>query len=218
MKNLWSIFLLILLGVFATVSVFAETFQGINYKVIEKTNLGTIKGSIEIRLEKKVTKDFLQKLAFKLWEDQPRQYDRLFLEYYLPGMTPGSGAWATSHLNLNLEVSILGTTVEQEKALKDSHKNLSGKIIGEWIDESSYGATYTLIKKNGKIIMVLEYNDGSSSEKEMIKKKQSGRLTLEEKEGNDFGEYYLIKKNGNLCTYDSAGIISTITGSFLNGF
>ena len=212
MKILSPIILIISLGLFAAVSVSAETFQGVNYTVIEKTNLGTVKGSIDIRLEKKVTKDLLQELALKLQETQPRKYDRLFITYYLPGMTPGSGAWATSDFNPNLEVRILGTTIEEEKALSAGHKDSLGEIIGEWLDESPYvGAKYTLMKKNGKIIMVRRFKDGSGSENEMIQKKShSGRLRFEEKEGNDFGEYYLIEKNGNLGAYDSAGLISTM--------
>ena len=211
MKILPPFILLISLGLFAVVSVSAETFQGVNYTVIEKTNLGTVKGSIVIRLEKKVTRDLLHKLALNLKEAQPRKYDRLFIEYYLPGMTPGSGAWATSHFNPNLEVRILGTTIEEEKALKARPKESSDEIIGEWLDESPYvGAKYTLMKKNGKIIMVRKFKDGSGSEKEMIQKKHSGKIRFEEKEGNDFGEYYLIERNGNLGAYDSAGLISTM--------
>lgn len=210
MKNVMTIFL-ISLALFATDPVLAETFLGVNYTVIEKTNLQNIKGSIDIRLEKKVPKDFLQKLALKLRGAEPRKYDRLFITYYLPGMTPGSGAWATSHFNPNLEVKILGTTIEEEKALLSEHRNSSGEIIGEWLDDSSYvGAKYTLMKKNRKIFMIRKFKDGSGSEKEMIQKNHSGRLRFEEKEGNDFGEYYLIEKNGNLGAYDSSGIISTM--------
>jgi len=210
MKIVMTIFL-ISLALFATDPVLAETFLGVNYTVIEKTNLQNIKGSIDIRLEKKVPKDFLQKLALKLRETELRKYDRLFITYYLPGMKPGSGAWATSHFNPNLEVKILGTTIEEEKALKDRPKDSSDEIIGEWLDESPYvGVKYTLMKKNGKIIMVRKFKDGTGSENEMIQKKHSGRLRFEEKDGNDFGEYYLIERNGNLGAYDSAGLITTI--------
>lgn len=210
MRNI-VIICLISLGLFAAIPAIAETFLGVNYTVIEKKNLGNIKGSIDIRLDKKVKKDFLQKLALKLREAEPRKCERLFITYYLPGMTPGSGAWATSHFNPNLEVKIMGTTLEEEKALLNKHKNASGKIIGEWLDESPYiGARYTLIKKNSKIFMIRKFKDGSGSEKEMIQKNQSGRLRFEEKEGNDFGEYYVIERNGNLGAYDSNGLINTM--------
>ena len=211
MKKLYAILLIISLSLFAASPVLADTFQEVNYTVIEKSNFGSVKGSIDIRLEKKVTKNFLQELAVKLRESAPRKYDRLFITYYLPGMTPGSGAWATSHFNPDLEVKILGTTIEEEKALTGESKKNSGEIIGQWHDESPYvGAKYTLIKKNGKIIMKRKFKDGSSSKKEMIQKKQSGRLRFEEKGGNDFGEYYLIERNGTLGAYDRTGLINTM--------
>jgi len=147
----------------------------------------------------------LQKLALKLRQGEPIKYDRIFICYLLPGMTPGAGAWATSHFNPNLEVKIWGTTIEEEKALMSKPKNSSDNIIGEWLDDSSYGAKYTLIKRNGKIIMICKYKDGSGSEEEMIQKKQLGKLRFEEKEGNDFGEYYLIESNGRLAIYDNSG-------------
>ena len=209
MKKIWSILLIISLSLFAAIPVLAETFQGVKYTVIEKSNLGSIKGSIDIRLEKKVTKEFLHKLALNLRNAEPRKYDRLFITYYLPGMIPGSGAWATSHFNPNLVVKILGTTIEEEKALRSGSEDSVGEIIGEWLDESPYvGAKYTFLKRNGKIFMIRKFKDGSGSEKEMIQKRQSGRLRFEEKGGNDFGEYYLIERNGNLSVYDNAGLIN----------
>ena len=210
MKRL-AILLITFFLLFPAVSASAKSFQGINYSIIEKSSMGSAKLSIDIRLEQKVSKAFLQKLALKLRQDEPIKYDRIFICYLLPSMTPGAGAWATSHFNPNLKVKILGTTIEEEKALVSKSKHLSGEIIGEWFDESPYeGGKYTLLQKNGKTIMIREYKDGSSSEKEMIQKKQSRKLRFEEKGGNEFGEYYLIERNGNLGAYDKAGIINTM--------
>ena len=205
MKKILAILLITTFLLFPAVSAFAKSFQGVSYTIIEKSSMGSIKLSIDIRLEQKVSKDFLQKLALKLRQDEPIKYDRIFICYLLTGMTPGAGAWATSHFNPNLKVEILGTTIEEEKALMSKPKKSSGKIIGEWLDDSSCGAKYTLIKRNGKIIMICKYKDGSGSEEEMIQKKQLGKLRFEEKEGNDFGEYYLIESNGRLAIYDNSG-------------
>jgi len=84
------------------------SFEGIGYAIIEKESIGSIKLSMDIRLEQEVSEGFLATLALKLRQDEPVKYDRMFICYYLPEMTPGSGAWATSHFNPNLEVTILG--------------------------------------------------------------------------------------------------------------
>jgi len=210
MKRL-AILLIVTFLLFPAVPASAKSFQGVNYSIIEKSSMGSAKLSIDIKLEKKVSKAFLQKLALELRQDEPIKYDRIFICYLLPSMTPDSGAWATSHFNPNLEVKILGTTIEEERSLLSDSKDFSGEIIGEWLDESPYiGARYILLKKKNKIIMVRKFKDGSSSEIEMIQKKQSVKLRFEEKGGNEFGEYYLIERNGNLGAYDKAGIINTM--------
>ena len=211
MNKILTVVIIITFSLFPAVSAFAKSFQGVNYSIIEKSNMGSIKASIEIRLEQKVSKDYLQKFALKLQQKEPRQYERMFITYYLPGMTPGSGAWATSHFNPNLEVKILGTTIEEEKALKSDSGGASGEIIGEWIDESPYvGAKYTFLRRSDKIFMIRKFKDGSGSETEMVQKKHSRRLRFEEKRGNDFGEYYLIESNGNMGIYDNDGLINTM--------
>ncbi len=210
MKKISAILLIATFLLLPAVSVFAKSFQGVSYTIIEKSSMRSIKLAIDIRLEQKVSKDFLQKLALKLRQEEPIKYDRMFITYYLPGMTPGSGAWATSHFNPNLKIEILGTTIDEEKALINKSKKSSDKIIGKWLDDSPYGAMYTLLNKNGKIIMILKNKDGSSSEKEMVRKKQLGKLRFEEKGGNDFGEYYSIEIDGRLGLYDNAGRFNTV--------
>lgn len=191
-------------------SMLVDAVKSVNYSIIEEANLGSVKGSISIRLKKKVSKDSLHKLALKLRETQPRKYNRLFITYYLPNMTPGSGAWATTHFNPSLKVSILGLTIEEEKALIEGSKASSGEIIGEWFDETPFiGSKHALLKKNEKIIMVRKYADGSHSEIEMIQKNQSGMSRFERKK-KIHDDYYLIEKNGSLGLYDDLGLISTM--------
>jgi hypothetical protein len=96
-------------------------------------------------------------------------------------------------------------------SFQGNSKGSSDEIIGEWLDNSPYGgAKYTFLKRNGKIIMIRKFKDGSGSEKEMIQKKQSGMLRFEEKAGNDDGEYYLIERNSSLNVYDKLGLIITM--------
>lgn len=179
-----------------------------NYTIIKKTTSGGIKSSIDIRLKKKVSANILKKIAMELRNTTSKKTKNLFVTYYLPGMKPGSGAWATSHFTPELKITILGLTSEDEKKLKsDSQNGTKGSIIGEWLYEIA-GAKYTFLKKEDKIIMIRKFKDGSGSETEMIKKKQSGKIRFEEKDGNSFGEYYIIEKNGGLGAYDDSGQIT----------
>lgn len=210
MKKLLKV--LIIINMLApTVSLLADTFEGVNYTIINVSRMQNIKCSFDISLNQKVSKDFLRKFALKIRDDEPRSYERIFITYYLPDMIPGAGAWATSHFNPNLVVKILGLTIEEEKELKGKSEGSANDMIGEWLDDSPYiGGKTTLLRKSGKIIMIRAFKDGSSSEKEMIQKQQSGKLRYEEKGYNRFGEYYLIDSSGRLQVYDEAGLINTM--------
>lgn len=188
-----------------------RVISGSELRCYWKVKLGKHEEQYRDKTREKVTGAFLRKLALKLRDAEPGKYERMFITYYLPGMTPGSGAWASSHFNPNLEVKILGTTIAEEKALRVDSKDSPGGVIGTWLDESPYvSAVYTFLKRNGKIIMIRKSKDGSTSEREMIQRRQSGLLRFEEKVGRRNGEYFLVERNGNLSIYDNIGLIVTM--------
>ena len=62
----------------------------------------------DIRLNKEVSEETLSIIANMLKKSDRREYERILINYYLPDMVPGKGAWATTHYNPELEVKILG--------------------------------------------------------------------------------------------------------------
>lgn len=210
MRKIIALFIIVTMLIFSS-SVMSQTFEGVHYTIIDASRIKNIKCSIDIRIDRKVSKDVLRKLALKLRDDEPRNYDRMFITYYLPGMTPGTGAWATSHFNPNLEVKILGLTAEEEKKLKEKSTNSSGSVIGKWLDDSPYlGGTTIIERKNGKVILTQTFKDGSVLEKEMTEARHGSQTRYDEKGGSSHGEYYLIESGGALGLYDSMGLIKTL--------
>jgi hypothetical protein len=164
--------------------------------------VSNIKCSIDVQLSERVSEDFLRQFALKLKKLEPIEYDRMFISYSLSG----ESGWATSHFNPDLEVKILGTTIEQKSKLKADIDKHEGEIIGKWIDNTYGSGTYVFFKIKNKIIMHWTFKTGEThQEKEMIQKQQSGKIRFEEKGGNDLGEYYLIESNGQLAFYDNLG-------------
>ena len=187
--------------------------KDLNYEIINSSRIGGIKCSLEVRLRRKVAKDTLRALAVTLRDAQPRRYKRMFISYYLPGMTPGAGAWATSHFNPDLKVQILGLTAEEEQKLKQSAqwKKKSNKIIGMWLDETPYiGGKTTIWSEKGTIVMLQEFKDGSSRKLEMVEFQESAQRKYKQKGENPLGEYYVIDSSGKLKVYDHEGLIKTL--------
>jgi hypothetical protein len=181
-----------------------------NYTIERRDILGDIKLSFDIRLKNKVSEEQLKQFALTLKGREHKPYERIFIFWYLQGMEIGAGAWATTHFNPNLEVRILGVTIEEEKGLTVSDENRKGFVLGKWFDDSIGGGKYTLMNNNGTITMYIDFMDKSIHEEEMIESFQLDMLRYDDKNGNDFGEYYLIDKNRGLSIYGKSGLIRTL--------
>lgn len=182
----------------------------VTYSIIDSDTYLDWKRSLDVRLNKKVSKATLRAIALKLKSQDSRNYERTFICYYLPDMEVGAGAYATTHFNPNLEVRIQGLTTEQEKILKQQPNDPSREVIGSWLDETPYmGRRITIFRQNGKLFMESVYYDGSSGKKEIVEKLSGRKRTFRRKEGSSVGEFYLIDKQGNLQMWDEEGIIST---------
>jgi len=135
--------------VFFAFLIFSTTItaQEFCYTIIAKDCLETKRSSLTIRLNKRISEDRLRKLAIELRDKEPRKYDRMFITYYLPDMTVGAGAWATTHFDPDLKVNILGQKIGKfQKKFQLSQKNTLDydEMIGIW--EDSLGSV-TIIKK-----------------------------------------------------------------------
>jgi hypothetical protein len=63
---------------------------------------------LDITLNHEVDEETLVALANLLRDEDDVTYLRTYIVYYLPGMTPGSRGWATSHFLPELEVQLVG--------------------------------------------------------------------------------------------------------------
>jgi hypothetical protein len=181
----------------------------IKYTIINEEKMENIKTSIDVRLESEANKEIITKIANKLRKDGRRNYQRVFINYYLPGMEVGNGAWALSHFNPNLEVQILGFTKEEKTQLLENTSPLESNLIGRWIDNTPYSGGVITISRNANILeLSIKYKDGSKSSKKLIEKIVNGQKRWIE-EDNVFGEYYVLNNDGNLSIYDTEGLVKT---------
>jgi len=180
------------------------------YTIINEETLTDIKTMIDIRLESEVDEETLYKIANELREDGRRKYQRVFINYYLPDMEVGSGAWATSHFNLDLDVKILGLSKKEKSQLLEDTASSEGNLIGRWIDNSPGLSGVYSISRNGNIFeLSIKFKDGSELTRKLIEKNIGGQKRWME-EDNDFGEYYVLNNDGTLSQYDNEGLFRTL--------
>jgi len=210
-NNFKIFFILMLLGGSLVFFIFnpktSANNQKSEYKVL-KAKSDDFKCSYDIELKQEMTKTDLKAIANQVRSREPNKCSKFFIVYYLPNMIRGSGGWATSHFNPNLEVKILGLTIDQEENI--SKKITSDNLIGSWVDNRPYvGSITTLEKSEGIYTMVTLFNDGGSSEYNMVQKQYDQGTGYTNAKTSEFGEYFIINNQGNLDLYDSDGFIVT---------
>ena len=178
----------------------------VSYEVINTDIVPGIKRSLDVRLNKKVSEDVLQAIAFELKSNDLRQYDRTFICYYLPDMAVGTGAWATTHFNPTLDIRILGLTTQEEQALMTESTPSNVEVIGIWLDDWT-GSRITFYQKDDILYMEQVFGDGSSRHEELVENSLplGRRFDMKEKSS----DYFIIDSEGNLQLRDNLGLIST---------
>ena len=63
----------------------------LSYEIIKADRVGNMKCALDVRLSRKVSEEVLESLAMRLRNAEPKRYERMFITYYLPGMTAGAG-------------------------------------------------------------------------------------------------------------------------------
>ncbi len=192
------------------------------YSIIKETpNVALSKNNLQVRLEQKIDKETLTRLAHSLREDR-KQYERLWIQYFLPE-TSLSGVWATSSFTPSgIDININGSTSEEDE-LTSTVENIKGEIFGKWRSENSLmGATLVMYKTlqgetitrtkfdfktksrseevlevpAGALIMQVTHKDGSQSKKVLSTTDVNGKKRYDYE--NEHGEYYHLEANGNL--------------------
>ena len=184
--------------------------SNVSYSILKSDTFLNVKRSIDVRLKEPISESNLRQIALELKAKDPKDYERTFICYFLPGMELDKGAWATTHFNPNLKIQVYGFTAEQDKALREKPNDASRNIIGCWLDTSLYiGGRITIFSKDEKYFFEKIYSDGGGSPKEFLVDFSNNRKILRKIGKSPAGEYYLIDKQGNLQLWDKEGVIWT---------
>ncbi|MBQ0736482.1 hypothetical protein [Aquimarina celericrescens] len=180
----------------------------INFKIInEVKDIQFKKTSIEIRLEEAVNLDILTMIALQLKKERS-SFNKLWIFYFLPEHEIGNGAWATTHFQPELEVKILGATMESSEELNS--KTTTGSIIGSWKDNDAMLPNRVfLVDEDNTLFIKTIYakskyaGEGGELIEKVKRKDYNGLVRYDYK--NNHGEYYILENNGNLGLYNDSG-------------
>lgn len=119
----FSIIFILIAGFFMnTLSLPLTATEQPRYELLQQSISPAVKASVEIQVSRKLTKLELSQAARELRRtlcDSAASsgscrevFPRIFITWYLPGMKPGAGAWATTHFEPGLDVKIMDWMLE----------------------------------------------------------------------------------------------------------
>ncbi|MBL9160622.1 MAG: YqaE/Pmp3 family membrane protein [Verrucomicrobiales bacterium] len=176
------------------------------YSIIEDTSMATIKRSVDVRLEQKISEDELRLVAEKIKGMDSKKYERVFITYYLPHQTPGSGAWATTHYDPNIDVRVLGFGADEVPAPEQSDAPKADRV-GRWEYSDAIGQVFTISRVGTGFTMTIEFQDGGKIVEPVTAQREGERVIVRRVEPNGPGDYWILDEEKNLLLMDSEGLI-----------
>jgi len=172
--------------------------------ITEEISFGSSKRSLVVRLAEPVDEATLTSIAKGLHAEKPH-FAQTYIVYLLPGMTEGAGAWAITHFNPDLEVKILGLSVDELERV--SNAPVDPNIIGRWIVHP-LGYTIMIRREGNRFVLIQTYKDELVS-KGPIRERQAPRGTRYDFiDESDTGGYFVLRADGSLEVRDDLGLIS----------
>ena len=179
----------------------------VHYAIINEEVFQHYKRSLDIRLNKEVTKEVLNTIANEIKAASSKEYDKTFIGYYLLGDDTSGVYWATTHFTPNLQVKILSgnriTNTPQQKVTDDS----SREVIGSWRETGGLRAMLVISKTGSKYFLETTYSDGSGNLVVVRETKGPQGQRFEKIPSNSSGDHFLLRPNGELEMHDDEGLI-----------
>lgn len=183
-----------------------------SHEILAQEAIPGVKRSVDVRIQAPIEEEELRRLALAVKSADSRSYPRTFITYYLPDMKIGSGAWATTYFDPDLQVKILGLSKAAYSEVVEPKQQV-GKadgrvIVGQWLDQYS-SSRVTVFTKGKKTFMARQFGGGGSEMVTEFRRTKTKKGTrLDPLERSSTGDRYLIASDGWLESWDNDGLIS----------
>ncbi len=170
------------------------------YIILEDERKRDIKRKVEVILPERVTKQELKEIAEAI--HQPG-FERTFIGYRLTEdyvVNPSIGYWATTNFVPNLDITIFGSTKEENQALNSIHiQGKNGEIIGVWrLNYGSLEHKFVFRKAGDSMIAERIYSAGTKSQEKLTSETFGTQTRYYLECCKERGEYYVINDKGDL--------------------
>jgi len=198
--------LIIAAALLASPAVVADT--GTKGHRILTEEAGEIHRTVEVRLERRLAEPELKALARSLSESSARQFRRTLINFYLPGMKVGDGAWATATHTNDVAVRINGLRLDEEQALSAEARADSRSVIGTWLTSTPAApGRLTILRENGRLIAEWRLRNGITTTDQLVEARQGASRRFDTMPQS--AEHFVLSAAGELELRQGDRLIAT---------
>jgi hypothetical protein len=167
------------------------------YEITSDGDENSVRRVVEVKLKKKVTPEVLREIALELKAKEERPHERTIISYYIPVEfhEVAGQPWASIYFKPNLELKILGFSLEEEAMMRGLPLDHKGKRIGAWLQDNQY-KTLDLIYDDAGTIKIAEIRSPTDrADSVMIEVPVPTGRRFRKMQGSNF---YDVDMSGNL--------------------
>jgi len=169
--------------------------ENFEYRIIkDESNPNIEKNQLQVEINQKLTEGQLATLAEELYNTKDKQR-RFYIFYNLKDNENTFMAWATSHFDPELEITINGSTNTEDNQILTKAKKVPGNIIGIFNETDRIYSIYTIYENNGKTFIRMTFKDGESMDNEVEKISTKNGVRYNYKEDISQGEYFILNND-----------------------
>ncbi|AZB00312.1 hypothetical protein EG359_12085 [Chryseobacterium joostei] len=169
--------------------------ENFEYRIIkDESNPNVEKNQYQVEINQKLTEGQLATLAEELYNSKDKQR-RFYIFYNLKDNENSILAWATSHFDPELEVSINGSTNTEDNQMLFKAQKVEGDIIGIFNEKDYTFSLYTIYEHNGKTFIRTTFKDGEFMDNEVEKINSKNGIRYNYKEDVSQGEYFVLNND-----------------------
>lgn len=169
--------------------------------VTEADALPYARRSIVVRLSDEIDEAAIIEIGKLLQAEAPR-YRSTYVDFYLPQMVEGAGAWASLHLERGQPPELLGLRDTSGLGKVAEAAGSGGDVIGKWRDDRPYVKSLMVIREMGAgPVLTRTFADGEVMEQRLNERRASSgrRFDIVPEDGDGYGEYLLLRTDGALA-------------------
>lgn len=193
----------------ANTTAVAESQPGELYRIAsDEASSETSRRVVAVVLAKRLAEAEIGRIADIVRAKEKAPFERTIVNFYLPRMKIGEGAWAAAIYNPGLKISIVGLRLDEEQAAIAEAANDQRPRVGVWLTAPPAApGRLTIYLDGARAFAEWRLRNGDKSVEELIETRDPKGRRFATKTGG--ADYYLITWNGELELRDGQSIIAT---------